>query len=45
MYWRKTYTISRQWTSLRILSHDLHHAGELVMLLGIQGSTFPNWVI
>ena len=25
-----------------ILSHDLHHGGELVMLLGIQGINVPE---
>ena len=32
-----TYAISRQWTLWRILAHDLHHGGELAMLLGMQG--------
>jgi uncharacterized damage-inducible protein DinB len=31
-----TYAISRQWTLWRILAHDLHHGGELAILLGIQ---------
>ena len=32
-----TYAISRQWTLWRILAHDLHHGGELAILLGMQG--------
>ncbi|HEX6269496.1 MAG TPA: DinB family protein [Anaerolineales bacterium] len=36
--WRgNTYAISRQWTIWRIMAHDLHHGGELVMMLGMQG--------
>lgn len=31
------YTVSRQWTIWRILSHDIHHGGELSLMLGIQG--------
>ena len=34
---RNTYAISRQWTLWRILAHDLHHGGELAILLGMQG--------
>ena len=33
----KTYLVSRQWTLWHILSHDMHHGGELSLLLGIQG--------
>ena len=32
-----TYAISRQWTLWRILAHDLHHGGELAMMLGMLG--------
>jgi uncharacterized damage-inducible protein DinB len=36
--WRgSTYAISRQWTIWRIMAHDLHHGGELVLMLGMQG--------
>jgi len=36
--WRgNTYAISRQWTIWRIMAHDLHHGGEFVLMLGIQG--------
>jgi uncharacterized damage-inducible protein DinB len=36
--WRgDTYAISRQWTLWRIMAHDLHHGGELAILLGMQG--------
>jgi uncharacterized damage-inducible protein DinB len=30
------YTISRQWTIWRIMAHDLHHGGELAVMLGMQ---------
>lgn len=42
VYWGKTYAISRQWTIWRILAHDLHHGGELAMLLGLQGIEIPE---
>ena len=32
-----TYVVSRQWTIWRVLSHDLHHGGELAVTLGCQG--------
>jgi uncharacterized damage-inducible protein DinB len=36
--WRGTnYAVSRQWTIWRIMAHDLHHGGELSVLLGMQG--------
>lgn len=31
------YANSRQWTLWRILSHDIHHGGELSLMLGMQG--------
>jgi uncharacterized damage-inducible protein DinB len=35
--WRgDTYAISRQWTIWRIMAHDLHHGGELALMLGMQ---------
>ena len=33
----KIYTPSRQWTIWRILNHDIHHGGELSLMLGMQG--------
>jgi len=41
-YQGKTYAISRQWTIWRILAHDLHHGGELAVMLGTQGITIPE---
>lgn len=41
-YWGKTYAVSRQWTIWRILTHDLHHGGELALLLGMQGIELPK---
>ena len=38
----KMYLVSRQWTIWRILSHDLHHGGELAMMLGLQGIAIPD---
>ena len=31
------YAISRQWTIWRILSHDIHHGGQIALMLGMQG--------
>lgn len=36
-YWGKTYAVSRQWTIWRILSHDMHHGGQLSAMLAAQG--------
>jgi uncharacterized damage-inducible protein DinB len=36
--WNGTaYAVTRQWTIWRIMSHDIHHGGELSLMLGIQG--------
>jgi uncharacterized damage-inducible protein DinB len=36
--WRdNTYAVSRQWTIWRIMAHDIHHGGELAIMLGTQG--------
>lgn len=36
--WNGTvYANSRQWTIWRILTHDVHHGGELALMLGMQG--------
>ena len=32
-----TYAVSYQWTIWRIMAHDLHHGGQLTILLGAQG--------
>lgn len=32
-----TYAVSRQWTIWRILSHDIHHGGQISLILGMQG--------
>jgi uncharacterized damage-inducible protein DinB len=31
------YNVSRQWTIWRILTHDVHHGGQIAMMLGMQG--------
>ena len=33
----EVYAVSRQWTIWRILTHDVHHGGQLSLMLGIQG--------
>ena len=41
-YWGKTYAVSRQWTIWRILSHDIHHGGQLSTMLATQGIDAPD---
>ena len=36
-YGGKTYAISRQWVLWRVMAHDIHHGGQLSVLLGMQG--------
>lgn len=33
----QVYAVSRQWTLWRIMAHDIHHGGELSLMLGQQG--------
>ena len=42
LYDGKVYAVSRQWVIWRILSHDIHHGGELAILLGLQGIEIPD---
>ena len=42
IYWGKTYLISRHWVLWRILSHDLHHGGQLCLALYMQGIEPPE---
>jgi uncharacterized damage-inducible protein DinB len=36
--WNGTiYDVSYQWTIWRIMAHDIHHGGELSLMLGMQG--------
>jgi uncharacterized damage-inducible protein DinB len=41
-YQGKTYAISRQWTIWRIMAHDIHHGGQLSVMLGMQGIELPE---
>ena len=38
----RTFALSRQWTIWLLLNHDMHHGGELALMLGIQGITAPK---
>lgn len=33
----QVYAVSRQWTIWRILTHDVHHGGQIALMLGTQG--------
>ena len=41
-YQGKNYALPRQWILWRIMSHDLHHGGELAVTLGMQGIALPE---
>lgn len=41
-YGGKVYAVSRQWVIWRILSHDIHHGGQLSVLLAEQGIDLPE---
>jgi uncharacterized damage-inducible protein DinB len=41
-YQNQVYAISRQWTIWRIMAHDLHHGGQLAIILGMQGIAIPE---
>lgn len=36
------YAVTRQWTIWRVMSHDLHHGGQLALMLGLQGIEVPD---
>ncbi len=41
-YWGKMYAVSRQWTIWRIMAHDIHHGGQLSVMLASQGIDLPE---
>ncbi|HLK57340.1 MAG TPA: DinB family protein [Chthonomonadaceae bacterium] len=41
-YGGKTYAIPRQWVIWRIMAHDIHHGGQLSILLAEQGIELPE---
>ena len=41
-YWGTTYAVSHQWTIWRIMTHDVHHGGQLSMMLYSQGIDIPE---
>jgi hypothetical protein len=41
-YQGKKYALTRQWIIWRVLAHDIHHGGELAIMLGIQGISIPE---
>ena len=41
-YWGKTYVVPYQWVLWRIMCHDIHHGGELSIMLGLQGIPVPD---
>jgi uncharacterized damage-inducible protein DinB len=41
-YFGQTYAVSRQWILWRILAHDIHHGGQLAVMLGMLGVPIPE---
>ncbi len=41
-YWDKTYAVSYQWTIWRIMAHDIHHGGQLSIVMAAQGIELPD---
>lgn len=41
-YRGKLYDVSYQWTIWRIMAHDIHHGGQLTVLLGMLGVELPD---
>ncbi len=41
-YGGKVYVVSRQWVIWRIMAHDIHHGGQLSILLAEQGIDLPE---
>lgn len=41
-YEGQNYALPRQWIIWRILEHDIHHGGELSLMLGMQGIAIPE---
>jgi uncharacterized damage-inducible protein DinB len=38
----QTYDVSRSWVIYHVLEHDLHHGGEVSLLLGMNGLPGPD---
>ncbi len=41
-YKGKNYALTRQWIIWHVIAHDLHHGGELALMLGMQGIALPE---
>lgn len=41
-YQGTVYAVPYQWVIYRILTHDVHHGGELALMLGMQGIPAPE---
>lgn len=41
-YQGQAFAVSYQWTIWRIMTHDIHHGGELALMLGLQGIAVPE---
>jgi uncharacterized damage-inducible protein DinB len=41
-YQGKAYAVSYQWTIWRIMAHDIHHGGQIAVMLGVLGIDIPE---
>lgn len=41
-YGGKVYSVSRQWVIWRIMCHDIHHGGQISLMLAAQGIAAPD---
>jgi len=41
-YEGKMYVVPNRWVLWRVMSHDIHHGGELALALGMQGISIPD---
>ena len=41
-YGGTVYLVSYQWIMWRIMTHDVHHGGEMAVMLGMQGVSLPE---
>ena len=38
----EVYEVSRSWVIYHVLEHDLHHGGEISLILGMNGLRAPD---
>ena len=41
----RQYEVSRSWVIYHVMEHDLHHGGEVSLILGMNGLRTPRYLI